>query len=225
MANKILCLFLIAALYSCSAPKPMPTVSHGLKDDSQAKAYTFVPIVYDKFTLSDARAFKVGMWALYKVKEKKAAIDLKISVVQKDGENFWVEINKVGENSNKEHTSVQLVTPDSKVLAAFYTENGGAVVKQEIAPEPQKVEAEWPKTEEKITPKQSVKCQAGNFTADLHFYSVTQEDGSQTVEKKYISKGVPPLFEKGLVLSEGVEKSIELAAFGNDAKPSVTIPK
>lgn len=225
MANKISTLLLILTLCSClplPSRKPPPTVRHDTNEDSQTKAYTFVPIVYDKFE-SDTRVLKVGMWALYKVKEKEAVYDFKVAVVSTEGSNFWVETTKVEQVGDNVSTKVSaiLVTPDSKAIVAFYKEDSGPVVGQSIEPQPQEVQVEWPKIEKRVVTEQKAKCQAGEFAADLQIYTITQEDGSQTTEKKFISKAVPPLYEGGLVISD----NMELVAFGSDAKPSVDIPR
>lgn len=178
-----------------------------------------VPPVMDVHLLGDPAGLKVGQWARYREKDRTVTI----AVVEKEGENLWIEVVDEGE---PHQVSARLVTPDGGVEKAFYCEvgkNGRSTVEpQELEqyappPAPSLTEADRETGERRVT--------VGGRELRARRIRVRYEDleGRLTVVESLWHPDVPPVYDGsehgGLVFRKTREAEVELLDFGADARP------
>jgi len=179
----------------------------------------------DHYPYGDVTKLQVGQWATYR--EGGHAITL--AAVAREAQGVWIEVVEEGE---PRRASARLVGPDGAVTKAFYGEisrEGSSAV------EPQPLE-QW------IAPPATNAVESGRETGEetvtvggrplkARFVRVRWEDleGRITEERTLWHPEAPPLHagsaDGGLVKKESPGLSIELTAFGTDAKALLAIPK
>ena len=226
MLNKITVLstMLLWLLCGCSiifGPSDVVRHPHNNKTSQQ---YSYIPPLYDKYTYGDVKSYNVGEWVLYKITSAgDETSDLKISVVAKEGNNFWIEVSGNG----LQGVSRQFVTPECNIKKAFYSENNKPPVEQTIEHYVD-TPSEWPKMKDKKVGRQVMEFKVGKFDTIVTKTTFIDEDGRLTEETKYTSSDIPKLYSNGLIMLNGAAgakvKHIELISFGKDAKPTIQIP-
>jgi len=183
-----------------------------------------IPAVPDRHPYGDVSKLKIGQWARY----ADGARTFTLAVVAKEGDDSWIEVIEEGETRE---ASARLVTPEGAVKKALFreiTKEGASdVVAQPLeqaARRPLHPAVEGSREGETVTVRLGGKELA---CRQMLVWWTTDSDGRRQTESLLWHPEVPPVYEGselgGLVLRKSAARTVELLAFGTDARPLVVL--
>jgi len=190
------------------------------------RPHVVVPRAPDRHLYGSISAVKPGQWATY----REGGRTLTLAAVAAEGDALWIEVIDEGE---PRQVSARLVGPDGVVRKAWYGElwKDG----RKTAVEPQRLE-------QTVLPAPSRLSETGRETGEetvtvsgrelrARRVSLRYEDleGRLSREVSLWHAEVPPLYagsaDGGLVNRRSAATTVELLAFGNDARPLLDLPR
>lgn len=188
-----------------------------------------VPAAPDRHPYGDRKHLAVGQWARYREPHRTVTF----AVVGREGEDLWIEV--IDEGSPRQ-VSARRVAPDGTVRRAYYGEVDSDGARSEVEPQPlaQRDGAGPPPAPPEGAPGREEgveRVRVGGRELEARAERVRSEDlEGRIVEEEWLwHPEVPPVYAAGprggLVRYRGPRGTVELEAWGGDARPLLEIPR
>jgi hypothetical protein len=184
------------------------------------------PKVADRHAFGDVTKLRPGQWATYREGERTFTL----AAVAAAGDSLWIELIEEGD---PKLVSARLVGPDGAIRKAFYGEISKDGSKSTVEPQPLEQDggsgAVSLRETSRETDEEKVTVAGRELTAKR--VSIRSEDleGRLIREVTLWHPDVPPVYAGseagGLIRKTTATSTVDLAAFGTDAKPQLDIPK
>ena len=183
------------------------------------------PRVPDRHPYGDVTKLRPGQWASYQEDGRR----ITLAAVAAAGDAFWIEVIEEGE---PRQVSARLVGPDGVVRKAYYGEISKDGIRSTIEPQPLEqngapLPARLNETRRE-TAEESVVVSGRELKARGVSLRFEDLEGRLTEEVTLWHPDVPPIYAGsaagGLLRRKTGMSTVELAAFGADARPLLEIP-
>ena len=212
-------------LFRSTDGSSLETVPSHLKDERPQ-----VPEVYDLHPYGSPALIPVGSWATYTLTQGVEIQKVTLAAVTREEGGIWIEVI---EEADPRRVSSRCVTPDGRVDKAWYVELRSDGTK--IPPRPQPIiqfsEPPRPALTLRSREAHEEERRVAGTPLKVTVVRTSFEDlnGRTISEETVWCTAAPSLYagsrEGGLVRKSTEGLTVELAAFGTDAKPLVEIPK
>lgn len=194
--------------------------------DELGRPRVAAPRVADRHAYGDVTKLRPGQWASYREKDRA----LTLAAVALAGDSLWIEVIEEGE---PRQVSARLVGPDGVVKKAYFGEVSKDGGRSTVEPQPLEQNGTTAPARLNETGRETAEetIVIGGRELKAQRVSLRFEDleGRLSQEVTLWHKDVPPIYAGsdagGLVRRKTAKSTVELTAFGADARPLLEVPR
>jgi hypothetical protein len=194
--------------------------------DELGRPRVAAPRVADRHVYGAVAGLRPGQWATYREKDRAFTL----AAVAAAGDSLWIEVIEEGE---PRQVSARLVGPDGVVKKAYYGEVSKDGSRSTVEPQPlvQNGATATARLNEsgRETAEETIVIGGRELKAQRVSLRFEDLEGRLWQEVTLWHKDVPPIYAGseagGLVRKMTAKSTVELTAFGTDARPLLEIPR
>ena len=184
------------------------------------------PKIPDRYRYGDVTRLRPGQWATYREGNRTVTL----AAVGVAGDRVWIEEIEEGD---PRMISALLVSPDGVIHKAYYGEITKDGQKSTVEPQPLKQDSEAAPARLGETGRETAEDKVTVAGRELRAQRIKVRfedlEGRLTEETTWWHKDVPPIYAGtdagGLVRRQTGASTVELTAFGDDAKALLDLPR